>query len=692
MGGPVDHLLLVGGTETPRLQQLLNATSYSLVRAPTVDSALERLAVGGISAVLLAVEHPSETVISDLSKLAPVAPAMPVFVITTSTSELFERAVVDAGGRDVLLESQLDGYWFPRMILHAINDSYSDHTVLAETERFGITLELVGEGLLTTDTANQVTYLNRTAETMTGWKRSEASGQPLSDVLQLIDSTTRQRATEPVQWVSPAGPNPIAFSHWLLLSRDGAESAIEHSTTALTGRHGRISGSQIVLRDISAIREMAIRMSHIASHDALTELPNRLLLDDRLGRAIVSAKRHNQRLAVLFVDIDYFKAVNDSLGHLVGDELLRSIARALSASVRSSDTVSRYGGDEFVVVLSELGDVNDAATGAATIIAAVSRPHRVSGHELHVTTSIGISVFPDDGENPETLLTRADTAMYQAKQEGRNGYQFFAPRLSALAANRLATEAGLRRALRNDEFRLLYQPQVNLHNGRIVGVEALLRWHHPERGLLEPYDFLATAEDAGLITPIGGWVVDEACRQMRKWMDAGLRAVPVAVNVSAAQFRRGDLVAQVTDALADNSIDPGLLELELTESAMLTHTDAAAAIMHRLKEVGVHLTVDDFGTGWSSFTYLRQFPIDALKIHNSFVHEITTNRKAALIVSAVIKLGKSFAHRVIAEGIETEEQLAFLRSEECDEGQGYLFSRPVAAHELTGLLGESAVD
>jgi len=410
------------------------------------------------------------------------------------------------------------------------------------------------------------------------------------------------------------------------------------------------------------------------------------LLGDRLARALALAHRHQGRLAVLFLDIDRFKYINDSLGHILGDELLRAVGREVTMCVRSSDTVSRHGGDEFVVVLSELDRAEDAAMGAQKIVAALARPHNLAGHELHITVSIGISVYPDDGEDAETLLQSADTALYHAKDQGRDCYQFFKPELNVRAVERQSIESGLHSALDRREFELFYQPMMNLKTGAIVGAEALIRWRHPDRGLVEPAQFVPIAEDCGLIKPIGRWVLHEACRQAQAWQDAGLRAIPVSVNISAVEFRSKGFLENIVDILAETRLDPRYLEIELTESVLMAHVEATNSVLHALKTLGVQLAIDDFGTGWSSLSYLRHFPIDALKVDKTFVQEITSGSSSAPIVSAVISMGRSLKRRVVAEGVETRDQLAFLQGEDCNEGQGFYFSRPLVAQQFACVL------
>ena len=365
------------------------------------------------------------------------------------------------------------------------------------------------------------------------------------------------------------------------------------------------------------------------------------------------------------------------MGHLLGDELLRAVAREMTLCVRSSDTVSRHGGDEFVIVLSELEHAEDAAVGAQKIVAALARPQQLAGHELHITVSIGISIYPEDGHDAETLLTRADMALYHAKDQGRDGYQFFKPDLKVRAVERQLIEAGLHRALDKQEFELVYQPKINLKTGCVVGAEALIRWRHPEFGTGRAGRVRGDRRRLGCIKPIGRWVVHEACRQARVWQDAGLRPIPVAVNVSAAEFRSQDFLKNILGTLQKTGLDPRYLEIELTESVLLADIQATGSVLRGLRAIGVQTALDDFGTGYSSLSTLRDFPIDALKVDKSFVQEITSRSSLAPIVSAVISMGKSLKHRVIAEGVETCDQLAFLRAEGCDEGQGYYFSRPL---------------
>jgi len=508
----------------------------------------------------------------------------------------------------------------------------------------------------------------------------------MTDVLGILDATSRKTNPNPMEVA--IGQNRIVYlpSNSTLIRRDAFETPIEGCVAPIQDREGQAAGAVIVFRDVSAARTMALQMAHSAEHDFLTGLPNRMLLSDRLGQAIALARRHNGKVAVLFLDLDGFKHINDSLGHPTGDKLLQSIARRLVDCVRASDTVSRQGGDEFVVLLSEVKQSEDAANTAKRVLHAVAKAHSIDQHDLHVTTSIGVSTYPDDGLDAETLIKNADTAMYQAKANGRQSYLFFKPVMNVQAVERQSIEEGLQRALQRHEFVLHYQPKVNLRTGAITGAEALIRWTHPTRGSVPPAQFIPVAEDSGLILPIGAWVLGEACRQARAWSDAGLPAITMAVNVSVMEFRDHNFLKSLFAILNETRLDPRSLELELTESVLMKHAESTASILQTLREKGVQVAIDDFGTGYSSLSYLRKFPVDALKIDRSFVSQISDAGDDATIVTAVIGMARSLKLRVVAEGVETAEELAFLRAHQCDEAQGYYFSRPAPPDQFARLL------
>jgi diguanylate cyclase (GGDEF)-like protein len=440
------------------------------------------------------------------------------------------------------------------------------------------------------------------------------------------------------------------------------------------------------IMEIAAAFATGRRIVCCSERDFLTSLPNRMLLSDRIGRAIALAERHERKVAVLVLDLDGFKYINDALGHPVGDRLLQSVARRLKACMRNSDSVSRQGGDEFVVLLLDLQQTQDAIVAARRILEAVAQSHSIDLYDLHVTASAGVSIYPDDGLDADTLIKNADTAMYQAKGSGRRRVQRFKPAMNVRAVERQFLEEGLRRALERREFALHYQPKVNLMSGTITGAEALLRWTHPTRGSITPAQFIPVAEDSGLILPIGTWVLREACRQARAWVDAGLPLRTMSVNVSAMQFRDKNFLEGLFAILTDTGLDPSAFELELTETVLMKHAVSTAAILQALRKRGVQIAVDDFGTGYSSLSYLQKLPIDAVKIDQSFVRQISTAGDDTTIVKAIIGMTRGLKLRVIAEGVETSEEAAFLRAYRCEEAQGYYFSRPIPSQQFAELL------
>ena len=432
------------------------------------------------------------------------------------------------------------------------------------------------------------------------------------------------------------------------------------------------------------------KLYHQAHYDALTDLPNRALLQDRLQQAVSRARRNSTAVGVMFLDLDRFKSINDSLGHSAGDSLLRDTADRLVAQVREIDTVVRFGGDEFIVILPDLSDDGALITSISRvcegILSATTTPYEVAGHQVSVTTSIGISLFPRDADNFDDLLKNADSAMYHAKAQGRDNYQFYAQDLNAAATQHLQLEKDLRHAIDNDELVLFFQPQVESKTGKIVAAETLLRWRHPEHGLVSPAKFIPIAEETGLINSIGEWVIRSTCAQAKQWLTQGVGPVRLAVNLSARQFRSSDLVSVVKQALSESELPVELLELEVTEGTIMTDIDRTIGTLEVLSQLGIRLAVDDFGTGYSSLAYLAQFPIDVLKIDQSFVRDITINRNVASIVTAIVGLAHSLNLEVVAEGVEDTEQLAFLRSLDCEEIQGYLYSKPLPAEEFEKLI------
>jgi diguanylate cyclase (GGDEF)-like protein len=430
------------------------------------------------------------------------------------------------------------------------------------------------------------------------------------------------------------------------------------------------------------------RLSHLAQYDVVTGLPNRVLFRDRLTRALAHAQRKKQMVALMFLDLDHFKSVNDSLGHDVGDQLLKAVAERLKSCLREGDTIARLGGDEFTIILEEISESENIANVAQKIIDMMSRSFLVGGQEIFITTSIGIATYPDCGTDQNTLIKNADAALYDAKAHGRSVYRFYHQKMNIIATERLELLTSLRHAVDRDEFILRYQPQVNSYSGQLVGVEALLRWNHPEKGLIYPSQFVHLLEDTGLIIPVGEWALREACKQCKAWQNTGLPAIPVSVNISARQFKQKNLVSMVSQILLDTKLDPRYLQLELTESVLVDNIGVTVATLRALHTIGTKLSIDDFGTGYSSLSYLKQFPLHALKIDRSFLQDINKRSEDAAIAIAIITLGHSLRLDVVAEGVETNEQKEFLKKQNCNIMQGHLFGYPMHAVQIAEWLGD----
>jgi diguanylate cyclase (GGDEF)-like protein/PAS domain S-box-containing protein len=655
-----------------------------------LSSGIERLRHGGIGAAVLDLSLPDSRGIETSDKLVQAAPGLPVLLLIEADSEEMARQAVQRGAQDYLVKNQANGH---RLILavRTMMDRRASAAVSLENDAAHVTLDFLGEAVLRTDVHANVTYLNRAAEKMTGWARLEALGRPILEVLRLLDAVTGLVASNLVEIISHQEKDTKAgdHSHKVLVRRDGFKREIEKTVALTHDPDGAPTGAVIAFHDASAARAKTLELTHLAEHDALTHLPNRVLFNDRLAQALALAERQGTQLAVMFVDLDHFKRINDSLGHDVGDKLLQSVAARLTACVRRTDTVCRLGGDEFVILLSQIEHEEDAGFSARKVLRSLAAPHIVDNKSLDISASLGGSAYPCDGRDAESLLNKADTAMYEAKQHGRNNYQFFRPDMQARFLERQSLELGLRYALGRSEFLLHYQPKLNLQTGRITGVEALIRWEHPQRGMVYPAQFIPIAEECGLILSIGQWVLLEACKQARAWRDMGIGDVPMAVNVSAAEFGSADFLSGVRAVLIATGVEPGNLELELTESVLMHDAESTIKTLTALKALGVQLAIDDFGTGFSSFSYLQRFPMNVLKLHQSFVHEITEDQKEAPLLTAMIDIGKSLKQRVIAEGVETPAQLEFLERHACNEGQGYYFSPPVGAEHAGKLVHDS---
>jgi diguanylate cyclase (GGDEF)-like protein/PAS domain S-box-containing protein len=565
------------------------------------------------------------------------------------------------------------------------------HRLEDSLQHAGRVFDNARSAMLVLDADHTVLALNRAFTDLSGLQMDDIAGQPAPGLFESGDARSEPRSK---------GGNSVLASrdvwqlssdhgHWegeLAVTRsDGKTSPVWVALTAIRDPAGAVNSYVAVLTDITERKAVEQRARHQAEHDALTGLPNRVLFLDRLHQALAKVRRQHGRFALMFLDLDNFKNINDSHGHHAGDAVLQQVGLRLTQCVRGVDTVSRLGGDEFVVLLADIGGVDQAAHVAGSIMRALAQPMHASGQELSLTVSIGIAICPSDGNDVDALLRHADAAMYHAKQNGRSAFQFFSPSMNAHVVARVQMENQLRAALEGGEFVLEYQPEIDLSSGRAVAAEALIRWRHPQRGFLLPGEFLGVAEECGLAIPIGDWVLHEACRQARAWRDAGL-ALGVAVNLSAGQFIDQRLLATVDDALARASLPADCLELEVTEAVIMRGDAATGATLAALTARGVHLTVDDFGTGYSSLSWLQRFPLSKLKIDRSFIGSIDGDLNEGGMIPAIIAVARSLKLKVLAEGVETDEQLRFLAAHGCDEYQGYIAAPPTRLPNFSGPL------
>jgi diguanylate cyclase (GGDEF)-like protein/PAS domain S-box-containing protein len=589
---------------------------------------------------------------------------------------------------DLRLNRPATGRWRPDALDHvtrAINSmrheiSYAHNELKASYQQLEAIIQTSPLAIYTRDMNDIVTTWNPAAERMFGWTEAEAVGLPVQ--------TLPPGTLEEAESLSSRVRKGSIFNQVELvrLRRDGSPINISLSIAPVIDAAGQIFGYLTIAADITDRKAAEKQIEFLAYHDVLTGLPNRLLLQDRFEQARAYAARAGTKVALLFLDLDHFKSINDTLGHDAGDALLKEIATRLDECVRDTDTISRQGGDEFLILLPDLAHIDDTAPVLTKVMERLQQPVDAAGNEISTSVSMGVAIFPEDGASFETLLKKADMAMYQAKDAGRNTYRFFDEAMNVEAVEHQFIRNSLRRALERDEFVLHYQPKIDLASGAVTGVEALIRWNHPELGMVAPARFIPVAEESSLIVPIGEWVLHEACRQAMAWKRAGLPELSIAVNLSTVQFKRGDLERSVIHALEETGFNPALLELELTESILIQNVESVLACVKRLKLLGVKLSIDDFGTGYSSLSYLKRFDIDKLKIDQSFVRDLATDPDDAAIVRAIIQMARSLNLRTIAEGVETAEMLHQLRIFQCDEAQGYHFARPMPAEELASYL------
>ncbi|NRD77337.1 EAL domain-containing protein [Bacillus sp. BRMEA1] len=564
------------------------------------------------------------------------------------------------------------------VFIGTIIDKQFESQSIESERKFHSLIESANDAIIIADCKGSIVLWNKGAQTIFGYEEKEVIGQNLQII---VPERYREAHRKGMQrYVTTRKPQVIGKTLEMHgLRKDGSEFPVELSLSSWQ-EHGNMFFSSII-RDVTERKLADEKINQMVYLDPLTGLPNRHLLNDRITQALEQETEHNQTIGIMFIDLDRFKFINDTLGHAVGDQLLVEAAQRIQACVGRSDTVCRQGGDEFIVLLPNTSS-EEVSKKAKLILLLFNQSFVLNEHEMFVTPSIGISLYPSDGQDKDTLIKNADTAMYRVKEQGKNSFQFYTPEMNEIVSKKLQMEIGLRKALERKEFKLYYQPQVNVISGKLIGVEALIRWQHPEMGNISPADFIPLAEETGLIIPIGEWVLYEACRQNKSWQLEGFPPIRMAVNMSSRQFQHSNLIEVIHKVLKETELEPKFLELELTES-IIQDSKHAITTMHKLKDMGIYLSIDDFGTGYSSLSYLKTFPIDTLKIDQTFTKNIFTDFKDASLVDTIINMAHNLELKVIAEGVETVQQLEFLQQRRCNEAQGYYFSRPISADEMS---------
>ena len=663
------------------------AMAASIGWAASLHAALEQLEVFSAVLIIADCNLPDSQGMSTLTRLREAAPRTPILTLHDDAADPLAQAARQHGASAYLIRGAYAHYLLSQTVEQILARRALEDGLLAQRARAEITLASIEDAVVTTGSTGVVDYMNAAASVLTGWPQHEALGLPVDDVLQFLNKDNLRPIRNPLAVVLERNHALRLPAGTILIRRDGSEAAIEDSSAPIHTPSGELAGAVIVFHDVGHAQDMIAQMAHLSTHDILTDLPNRAALQTRISHAVAMGQRDRLGFSLLYLGLDNFKHVNDALGHEIGDKLLCSVAARLAACVRASDTISRLGGDEFVLLVLDTFARQDAIVTANKLLNCLSQPHRIDGHELHISASIGISQFPDNGSEPSVLVQHAAAALSGAKDKGRNTFQFFESTMNARAVERQRVESNLRYALEREELVLFYQPKIDLGSGKLIGAEALLRWRHPDWGLVAPERFIQVAEDFGLIVPMGRWVLRQACLQARRWQQAGWNIDTMAVNVSAVEFKRHDFVHGVQDILAVTGLQPCCLELEITESVLMHDAEASRAILEQLKAMGIRVAMDDFGTGYSSLSYLKRFPIDVIKIDRSFVSGIGTDQDDGSIATAVIAMGSSLHYRVVAEGVEDRFQLDFLRERHCHEAQGYYFSAPLAADAFERMLG-----
>jgi diguanylate cyclase (GGDEF)-like protein/PAS domain S-box-containing protein len=665
------------------LADILQVKGYAVLAARNGTDGLGALRDNKVDLTLIDLDLPDISGLDLLSRIRAEYPSTSAIVLTGNATLESAREATRRGAFSYLVKP----YEIEQLMLQidrAIEKLRMDEALRESEAKFRGLLESAPDGMLIVNERQEIVMVNKQFEILFGYDRGEVVGRQLAMLIPARFIRHREHHDEYLR--NPNKRHMGQGRDLVALRKDGSEFPVEISLSPLDTPEGVIVSAAI--RDVTERKRYEAQLEYQANYDELTGLSNRNLLLDRLKQALPYAERHGREVAVLFINLDHFKFVNDSLGHNVGDGLLKVVAERLATCVRPDDTVARQGGDDFIIVLADLATGQDSVLVAQKIQNAVSQPLDLEGHDLKVSCSIGISIHPKDGKDIQTLLKNAELAMFRAKEHGRGIFQFFTDELHDRVVGRMTMERSLRRALKNDELSLHYQPQLELATGRVIGVEALLRWQSPDVGSVSPATFIPLAEETGLIIPIGEWVLATACRQNRLWQDAGFAPLVMAVNLSPRQFGDPGLIHTIAGVIRDSGIKSHYLELEITEGMVMRDVETSMAMLSDLKRLGAQLAMDDFGTGYSSLSHLKRFPFDKLKMDISFVREVTYDPGSAAIAKTIIAMAHNLELKVIAEGVETEGQLNFLRTHRCDEMQGFYFSRPLSAGDFEQLLRE----
>ncbi|MBN1688293.1 MAG: EAL domain-containing protein [Candidatus Omnitrophica bacterium] len=662
-------------------------SQFSLHFASTLSESLKDLAEENPDIVLMDLGLADSQGVHTFIAVQERYPAIPIVILTALDDRSAALEAVRRGAQDFLHKRDFDLRFLAQILTDAIRRKKAEKVLSESKRRYDILLHTSEQVLYEWDPAkNELSFEGNTKKVL-GYARQELQGS-LEHWLELIHPEDLPRFETPTGFISAR--KLTSRLEYRVRRPDGSWVLIEDRGHFYTDPKENITRMTGVINDISQKKKFEEKLNKLSWYDHLTGLPNRMLLIDRLNRAVISARYRKQKLAVLFLELDHFKRINDTFGHSMGDQLLHAVAQRLKLAVQETDTVSRIGGDEFVILLPDLDKNEKAIHVANKIFRIFQSPFFVMGHEFFMNASIGVSFFPDDGQDSGSLLQNADTAMNGAKEKGRAQYQLYSSSMNSKLAERFELENELRHAVDRDELKVFYQPQVDLKTGAVLGAEALLRWQHPKRGLISPDQFIPLAEESGLIMAIDEWVVKTACLQNKNWQEIGFQPMRVACNLSPREFERPDLARRIRRAVERSGLSPEYLELELTESMMMKNIEQTVALLYELRRYGIRFSIDDFGTGHSSLHYLRCFPVHTLKIDRSFISDLETNTYDAAIAKVVISMAHYLNLEVIAEGVETEEQMRFLSDHDCDKMQGFYYSKPLPAHAMTQLLSDQS--